>query len=149
MESPYTRTFYKHAGVLVDRNDRSNYKVVAKTNLRKGTLLLIEHCLCESMQTMVSVVQQCAVLSRNLHPREPGVGEVNSFGSDDISQHTLGFDISAFNHSCNPNAAVHAGTVPDVARLTILLSVFAINEIAAGEEICIAYNASAGLGLRA
>jgi hypothetical protein len=45
MGSPYTRVVYKHDGVYVDRNDHSNYRVVATRNLREGTLLLMEHCL--------------------------------------------------------------------------------------------------------
>jgi hypothetical protein len=116
----------------------------------------MEHCLCESERILEAVVQQCGVLSQNLHPREPGVGsaaeharvqvECNVFGTGDLSLYMLGYDISAFNHSCHPNAAVIFDEISFSysARRTVVSSVYAVNEIAEGEEIFIAYNATTG-----
>jgi hypothetical protein len=140
-----------------------DYRFVKSTrNIRKGELLLIEHCFCtENNAILHTVIKSYSELFNNLYPRKlvwseniaeskskeiddlcSEKGQKNCFGADD-GYSTIGVDISNFNHSNTPNAVTKNQKydfVSDKVPSCNLTYVYSQNDIGADTEITIYYS---------
>lgn len=157
-----TNTVFKSPKIAFEIKG-DDYRFVKSTrNIRKGELLLIEHCFCtDNNSILLAVIKNYSELFNNLYPRklvwseniaESTSTEIddlclekaqkNCFGADDGLWH-IGVDISNFNHSNTPNAfnkyeKYHFDS--DKVPSCNLGYVYAQNDIDADTEITIYYS---------
>ena len=100
----YTHVLFQHDDIYIDYQNHS-YSVRAKNDIRKGTLVLVEHVVSGSFNTVVGSVTADDALLKSLYPRREGSDALektcmNSFFFK--PNYVIGNFFSKFNHSCIP-----------------------------------------------
>ena len=153
-----TNTIFKSSKILFEtKNDDYRY-VKTKSEIKKGELILIEHCYCHNnIEQLRNVILNSPDLFNNLYPRKTiwnenmiqkltdEVSEMccekaqkNAFGIDE--KYMIGLDISRFNHSITPNASVKYLDINIEQEVNCcLLYVYAHNTINTNDDINISY----------
>jgi len=158
-----TNTIYKSPKYSVETKDNDYRYVQAKKQIKKGELLLVEHChLSESRKNISSIILHDCKLFDNLFPRKEKWTEKllseegqtvdicdlvydkankNMFCYDSkMDKYVIGLDISNFNHSSKPNAYVKNKTVIIDKNVSVFISyVISDQDINIDEEIKISY----------
>ena len=147
-----THVVYRHPRLVIVQDPiTGNRKVVVTTSVKGGVLLLLEHLITDTDdgRVLVNVVAQDTTLGQVLAPRSPGTTSwtkvrTNAFHHD--GRLALGQDISSFNHSCMSNARtwVTACEILGANYTATFISVYAYQDIAAGEEVTISYENDIG-----
>lgn len=157
-----TNTIFKSNKISFETND-DDYRFVKSTQkIKRGDLLLIEHCYSTDDSGMISnVILKSPELFDNLYPRKMSWNEnfiqtttdellelcnekaqKNSFGRNGV--YSIGLDISRFNHSNTPNSSVQYlylnTAVKDTDVCCRVLYVYAHCDINTDEEITIWYS---------
>lgn len=159
-----TNTIYKSPKYSVETKDNDYRYVEAKKQIKKGELLLVEHChLSERKENIPNIILHDRKLFDNLYPRTEkkwtenllsGEGKTadiydlaydkankNMFCLDPkMDKHVIGLDISNFNHSSKPKAYVkHKRVIIDENVSVFILYVISDQDINIDEEITISY----------
>lgn len=158
-----TNTLFKSNKISFETKD-DDYRFVKSTqNIKKGEILLIEHCYTTDKCDMLStVISKSPELFNNLYPRKMSWNEEqiineemdenteelcyekaqkNAFGDNGLFY--IGLDISNFNHSDMPNACVSYSNFSygkDTEDCCNLLYIYSNRNITNDEEITIWYN---------
>ena len=159
----YTHVVYQNKKIAVRaRNDFR--RVIATTDIKKGSLLLIEHLATDITVGQVNGVRIMSDrhLFESLHPRTTSWNaevmdnkaasiekhKFNSFGESDHDKYKckkLGCTLSMFNHSSHPNAQLYFIDASSSAEPPPKFAlVFLAKSIVAGEEISITYYCDEG-----
>lgn len=158
-----TNTIFKSNKFSVEIKDNDYRYVHANKTIKKGELLLIEHCyLSKDASFIQTIILESPELFDNLYPRkekwteqllkEEGQTEdimtllnekaqKNMFGFDSRKdKYSVGLDISNFNHSINQNAYVKNKTyIIDENVSVFIMYIISNQEINIDEEITISY----------
>lgn len=151
-------TIYKSKKISVEtKNDDYRY-VKTLEEIRKGEVILIEHCYSTNNINRIShVIQNSPELFNNLYPRKVNWDESiignptneifelchekaqkNMFGTNNI--YAIGLDISNFNHSTTPNATVKYCRFKINKKLYCFIQyIYSHDIINKNEEITISY----------
>jgi hypothetical protein len=155
-----TNTIFKSKKISFETNDDDYRFVKTLKNIKKGELLLIEHCYnTDKFEIIPKAIQNSPELFNNLYPRKMSwnesfvtnptseisdicieKAEKNSFGGN--GHFSVGLDISKFNHSNKPNSRVEycGARVIDEEVYCRVLYVYSTRDINIDEEITIWYS---------
>ena len=156
-----TNVVYLHPNVLVDTSNPVDFKIVAKSDLKPGTLILLEHVASsQHMGAIQAIIHTDMTLFTELWPRsstdyenfvsDPSE-EVEDIAYNKCMKNMFGFNdkfvagnvFSKFNHSCQPNC--HMGLADKVGidkHVQSAVHVYAMwlhKNVKAGEELTIDY----------
>ncbi len=157
-----TNTVFKNENKFSLEIKDDDYRYVkAKKTIKKGELLLVEHCyLSKKLDFIRNIISHSPELFNNLYPRkEKWTEETEEGRTEDFAKlvtekaqknafvhdnrYSVGFEISNFNHSTNPNACVRTQAyIIDENVSVYILFVFAVKNIKKGKEITISYGKS-------
>ena len=156
-----THTIFKSNSISLKTKDNDYRYVTAKNHIKKGELLLMEHCYTNTtLDSMTNAILMNNKLFNNLYPRKEQwtvkllskegqtediksllteKAQKNVFGSQS-NDYSVCLEISNFNHSTTPNAFVKRQKyVIDENTTLFIMCLSSINEINIGEEIFISY----------
>jgi hypothetical protein len=140
-------------------NDEKYHSVKSNYSMKKFSIILIEHCICESDKNIVirQLIKCHEFLFNSLYPRTikwtndiPNREdneimniinqkmENNCFEND--SCYVLGNEISYFNHSNEPNCKVYMQPFNINGCITRIAFVILLKDIEPNEELFIEYN---------
>lgn len=117
-----SNTIFKSKNISMKIREIDYRYICATAPIKKGELLLIEHCyLSTTLYEQVDYVQHSSTLFNNLYPRTKkwdlkliNTKEHLNLAAEKVQKNVfkindnylIGFDLSNFNHSTNPNAYV-------------------------------------------
>jgi len=153
----YTKVLFQHGSVDVFTRENDYRFARATGNIRKGSLLLLEHAIRgPDGDSLIKITQKDSLLYNALYPRNADwtmdIAHAKSSEVTDLKEKVLangfkndeswiiGCRVSNFNHSSSPNAIVGPITLHCGNNLGIgFICVEAASDIASGEEITISY----------
>ena len=148
--------YYIHPEVAVNY-DGNSYYVSAKSGIPKGSVLLIEQGLVETKDCIKSLMMQCQEIYpyvAELYPRDINkyttelIDAKLMYNSWDWDNGKIGvfFQMSKFNHSCDPNAFfAQINRLSTQGGLQVIVLI-AVQDIYPNQEITIQYHTNAGHG---
>ena len=146
-------TIFKSGKISVEIRDNDYRYICANYPIKKGELLLIEHCyLSTTLYEQVDYVQHSSSIFNNLFPRIKkwdstliNTKEHINLAAEKVQKNVfkindnylIGFDLSNFNHSTNPNAYVKFLRNIDIS--TGFAYLITNQDVNIGDEIFISY----------
>ena len=154
-----THVLFRNGNIIFDKTSNEYRYVKASSNIKKNTMLIIEHCICDKARVILKSIKFTPELYDSLYPRnylwkDLNIEEENFrdsfeydihdkfdsnvFGNDE-QQFILAKEISNFNHANDENAYVYHQLISLKNETAMFSFVFASRDIAKGEEITINY----------